>query len=202
MRTHTIPIAALGAAALLSGCGSSSKSTATIAPAASGASANATAVANTSSGPGLILAASHYGKVIFDSHHRALYLFAADHGSTSTCYGTCAKVWPPLLSAGAATAGPGLASSLLGVTRRSDGSTQVTYAGHPLYYFAEDRGAGIACQDANSQGGYWYVVNADGSANKAHGEMMMHHAMRHAMHHAMHHHAMHHTQSSTSAPSA
>jgi predicted lipoprotein with Yx(FWY)xxD motif len=188
MRRGTTPLAALSVAALLAGCGSSSKSTATVGSAARAAATSPTPVANTSSGTGLILAASHYGKVIFDSNHRALYLFDADHSSTSTCYAACAKAWPPLLSTGAPTAGAGLTASLLGTTRRRDRSTQVTYAGHPLYYFAGDHGSGIACQDANSNGGFWYVVNADGSANKSHGTMMMHHAQHDAMHgHSMHH---------------
>jgi predicted lipoprotein with Yx(FWY)xxD motif len=145
-------------------------------------------------GAELTLGASHYGKVIFDSRHRALYLFAADQGATSSCYGNCAKAWPPLLTRGAPTAGPGLTPGLLGATRRNDGAMQVTYAGHPLYYFAGDHGSVIECQGANSNGGFWYVVNADGSANKAHGEMM-HHTMHH---HTMHHDAMHHSPASAS----
>jgi predicted lipoprotein with Yx(FWY)xxD motif len=167
------------AAALLAGCGSSSKSPTPGPPATTAAAASGTSVANTTSAAGLILAASHYGNVLFDSNHRALYLFAADAGPSSTCYGACAKAWPPLLTQGTPTAGSGLSASLLGVTRRSDGSMQVTYAGHPLYYFSGDHGSGIACQDANSQGGFWYVVNANGSANKAHGEMMHHNSMHH-----------------------
>jgi predicted lipoprotein with Yx(FWY)xxD motif len=190
MRKATITLAAIGgAAALFSGCGSSSKSPTTSNPSVRPAAATSgTSLTNTASA-GLILAASHYGNVLFDSNRRALYLFAADSGPTSTCYGACAKAWPPLLTQGTPTAGAGLTPSLLGVTRRTDGSTQVTYAGHPLYYFSGDHGSGIACQGADSQGGFWYVVNADGSANKAHGEMMMHHTM--------HHHSMHHEQGSS-----
>jgi predicted lipoprotein with Yx(FWY)xxD motif len=186
---------AVSVAALLAGCGSSAKPQTGSPPATAAAATSGTSVANTASAAGVTLAASHYGKVLFDSGHRALYLFAADTGSTSTCYGACAKVWPPLLTHGTPTAGPGLTASLLGVTRRSDGSMQVTYAGHPLYYFSGDHGSGIACQDANSQGGFWYVVNPDGSANKAHGEMMMHHTT----HHAMHHPSMHHEPATTNS---
>jgi predicted lipoprotein with Yx(FWY)xxD motif len=180
MRKAAIPIAAISVAALLAGCGSSSNSQTTGSPSATAAAATSgTSVANTAGAVGLTLAGSHYGKVLFDANHRALYLFAADTGPSSTCYGACAKAWPPLLTQGTPTAGAGLTTSLLGTTRRTDGSTQVTYAGHPLYYFSGDHGSGIACQDANSNGGFWYVVNAEGSANKAHGEMMMHHTMHH-----------------------
>jgi predicted lipoprotein with Yx(FWY)xxD motif len=195
MRTTTIPLAAISLAVVLAGCGSSSKSATTNASTPTSAVSNSSLAANTSAaGAGLTLASSRYGKVIFDSHHRALYLFAADRGSTSTCYGECARVWPPLLAHGAPAAGSGLTSSLLGVTKRTDGTMQVTYAGHPLYYFNEDHGSGIACQGANSQGGFWYVVNADGSANKSHGEMMMHHST--------HDHSMHHTSTASSSPGA
>jgi hypothetical protein len=64
---------------------------------------------------------------------------------------------------------------LLGTTRRKDGSIQVTSGGHPLYYYSADQPNKIMCQAANMHGGFWYVVNADGSANKTkcHGSMMM-----------------------------
>ena len=72
-----------------------------------------------------------------------------------------------------------LSARRLGTTRRTDGSLQVTYAGHPLYYYSGDTPGKIMCQAANMHGGFWYVVNADGSANKAkgHGTMMMSHGM-------------------------
>jgi predicted lipoprotein with Yx(FWY)xxD motif len=181
MRKATVQLAAISAAAVLAGCGTSSRSPATGGPPTTGgALTSGTPVANGASTAALILATSHYGKVLFDSKHRAVYLFAADNGSTSTCYGACAKVWPPLLTRGTPSAGPGLTASLLGVTNRTDGSLQVTYAGHPLYYFSGDHGSGIACQGANAQGGFWYVVDANGNANTAHGEMMMHHTMHHS----------------------
>jgi predicted lipoprotein with Yx(FWY)xxD motif len=107
-----------------------------------------------------------------------LYLFGADHGRTSTCYGVCASAWPPLLSEGTTpSVGGGLNARLLGTTRRTNGSLQVTYAGHPLYYYSGDVPGKIMCQAANMHGGFWYVVNANGSANKAkgHGMMMMGH---------------------------
>jgi predicted lipoprotein with Yx(FWY)xxD motif len=123
---------------------------------------------------GLALRSSEYGKVIFASNNRVLYVFGADHGTTSKCYGVCASAWPPLLSKGATpSAGAGLNAKLLGTSRRSDGSIQVTYGGHPLYYYSGDPAGKIMCQAANMHGGFWYVVSADGSANKAKGHVMM-----------------------------
>jgi predicted lipoprotein with Yx(FWY)xxD motif len=113
----------------------------------------------------------HYGNVLHDKDHFALYMFSADHGSTSTCYGTCASGnggWPPLLTKGAPRVA-GLNSSLLGTTRRRDGSLQVTYGGHPLYYWSGDTTHSIACQHVKLHGGFWYVVNPNGTPNTAKG---------------------------------
>jgi predicted lipoprotein with Yx(FWY)xxD motif len=115
----------------------------------------------------LVLRSSQYGQVLSDTHHRAVYMFAADHGSKSTCYGACANAWPPLLTHGAPHAGAGLNGTLIGTTKRSDGSLQVTYAGHPLYYFSGDKGTEIRCQHVKLNGGYWYVVRASGAADMA-----------------------------------
>jgi predicted lipoprotein with Yx(FWY)xxD motif len=120
------------------------------------------------------VASSHYGPTIFDAHHRVLYQFASDHTSKSTCYGKCAKAWPPLLTTDAPKVGSGLDSSLLGTTTRRDGSKQVTYAGHPLYYFEGDKKPGqIMCQHVKLHGGFWYVVKPSGMANMAKGMGMM-----------------------------
>jgi predicted lipoprotein with Yx(FWY)xxD motif len=83
-------------------------------------------------------AKSRLGRIIVDAHGRTLYLFEKDKRSRSACYGGCAKFWPPLLTHGKPAAARGAKASLLGVTRRSDGSDQVTYAGHPLYRFIKD----------------------------------------------------------------
>jgi len=121
-----------------------------------------------SSGALLTLRMSPYGKIISDAHHRVLYLFARDGNKpVSTCYGVCATAWPPLLTKGAPAAGPGLSAKLLGTTKRKDGSLQVTYNGHPLYYYSADMGSKIMCQHANMHGGFWFVVNPNGTANTA-----------------------------------
>ena len=109
--------------------------------------------------------ASKYGKVLFDGRGRSLYLFARDKRGQSSCYGACAKAWPPLLAAGQPKAGPGVRGSLLGTVKRRDGSRQVTYAGHPLYGFANDVKRGqITCQNVAQFGAKWLVVTPAGKA--------------------------------------
>ena len=117
------------------------------------------------------MSSPHYGNVLYDKDHFALYVFSADHGSTSTCYGACSSThggWPPLLTNGTPHV-MGLNASLLGTTKRKDGSLQVTYAGHPLYYWSGDTAHSISCQHVKLHGGFWYVVNPNGTPNKAKG---------------------------------
>jgi predicted lipoprotein with Yx(FWY)xxD motif len=108
---------------------------------------------------------TQYGKVLVDGSGRALYLFTRDRTPLSQCYGACAGRWPPLLTKGKPIAGNGTQPSLLGRTGRRNGSTQVTYRGHPLYYYVGDRRPGqVLCQDVEEFGGRWYVVTRRGSA--------------------------------------
>jgi len=103
------------------------------------------------------------GTVLVDSRGFTLYLFEADKGKQSVCYGKCAQFWPPLLTTGKPVAGAGLKASLLGVTMRKGGAHQVTYAGHPLYFFAEDTKAGQTNgQGVTGFGAAWYVLAASG----------------------------------------
>jgi predicted lipoprotein with Yx(FWY)xxD motif len=103
------------------------------------------------------------GKVLVGANGRTLYLFNADKGAKSVCYGQCAAYWPPLI-AGRPTAGSGLNASLLGTTKRKDGKLQVTYNGHPLYFFAPDKKAGdIKGQGFVHFGGAWWTVSAAGT---------------------------------------
>jgi predicted lipoprotein with Yx(FWY)xxD motif len=106
------------------------------------------------------------GKVLVSANGHTLYLFRHDRGMKSTCYGACAANWPPLLTTAAkVTAGSGVKAALLGTTRRTDGKLQVTYNGHPLYWFFLDKKAGqTKGQGQNFYGGKWYVVNANGVA--------------------------------------
>ncbi|HVD55858.1 MAG TPA: hypothetical protein VNC17_03375 [Thermoleophilaceae bacterium] len=103
------------------------------------------------------------GKYLVDSQGRTLYLFEKDTGTMSTCSGACASAWPPATTSGHPKAGSGVNAALLGNSTRSDGSTQLTYDGHPLYRYAGDGSPG----DTNGQGltqfgGGWYVVSPAG----------------------------------------
>lgn len=111
---------------------------------------------------------SKFGGFLVDGQNRALYLFAADKTSASTCYSACASVWPPLKSTGSVKAGPGVAASALGTTKRKDGTTEVTYHGHPLYYYTGDAKPGdTAGQGLNQFGARWYLLAADGNGIKS-----------------------------------
>jgi len=95
---------------------------------------------------------------------RALYLWVADKGSKSVCNGACASVWPPVIAKGTPSAGGGAMSADLGTTTRSDGTKQVTYKGHPLYYYITDKHAGQTTgQGSNSFGAKWWLVAPSGS---------------------------------------
>jgi predicted lipoprotein with Yx(FWY)xxD motif len=89
-------------------------------------------------------------------------LFEKDKNGKSACDGACATAWPPLLTNGDPTPGPGVNASLLGTTTRSDGTTQVTYHGWPLYYYAADKAPGdITGQNVDSFGAEWYVIGTE-----------------------------------------
>jgi len=108
---------------------------------------------------------SAYGRILFDGRGAALYAFTRDPVARgrSTCAGACASAWPPLLTAARPRAGSGVARSLLGTLRRSDGSRQVTYAGRPLYTYVGDRRPyQVLCQDVTEFGGVWLVVRPGG----------------------------------------
>jgi len=107
------------------------------------------------------------GKVLVDGQGLTLYLFVPDKQSgNSTCYGRCAQGWPPLLlpsGVSAPLAGSGVQSSLLGTTKRTDGTTQVTYNKWPLYLWVGDSQPGQATgQGLNNLGGLWYVLSSQG----------------------------------------
>lgn len=121
----------------------------------------------------LMLRKSEFGKVIFDANGNVVYMFGRDKTATSTCYGICAAAWPPVLTKGAPSVGPGLKASLLGTTKRKDGSLQVTYNHHPLYFYSADKHGKIMCQHAVMHGGIWLVLKANGTPNMMKGKMHM-----------------------------
>src|SRR6266704_1723668 len=107
---------------------------------------------------------SSYGSILFDGRGFVLYAFTHDSPRHTTCSGACAKAWPPyLISSGHAAAAAGANAKLIGTIRRSNGTTQVTYAGRPLYYYVGDRKPGqILCQNVSEFGGRWLVVRPNG----------------------------------------
>lgn len=106
---------------------------------------------------------SSFGRIVVDRRGRTLYLFEKDHGTRSACSGACTTYWPPLLAPRATTLAPGLERSLLTTIKRADGTSQVSYGGHPLYRFAGDKAPGQATgQGMQAFGGGWYVVSPAG----------------------------------------
>ncbi len=115
--------------------------------------------------PTVDLGHTKLGTFLVDGSGRTLYLFEADKMNTSNCYSTCASVWPPLTTTSTVKAGTSVTASALGTTHRKDGTTEVTYHGHPLYYYAGDgtKAGQTTGQDINQFGAKWYVVSRAGA---------------------------------------
>jgi predicted lipoprotein with Yx(FWY)xxD motif len=175
MKTPTTGlIAVLGASALLAaGCGSSSKSTSVTSaaaayPTASEQSSSTAAATTSASGAGVAVTVKHASKLgtilAAGSKKLTVYMFEGDKGAASSCSGACASVWPPVTTSGGPTASGAANSADLGTITRSDGTTQVTYKGHPLYFFAKDKDSGDAYgQGVKGFGADWYVLSPSGS---------------------------------------
>ena len=105
---------------------------------------------------------TNLGNILVGAEGRTLYLFTSDKDGNSTCYEDCAKYWPPLTTSGKPLGDDGIDATKLGVSARTDGTTMVTFNGHPLYYFIKDSNAGdVVGQGYNS---VWYVLDANGNA--------------------------------------
>jgi predicted lipoprotein with Yx(FWY)xxD motif len=173
-------IAALGVTAVVAaGCGSSKSSSATSAASAYPSETTSSAAATTSaattsaasapaSGGGTVVAVKHASKLgaILAAGPKKLtvYMFEGDKGAASSCTSACASVWPPVTTSGGATVSGAASSAELGTITRSDGTTQVTYKGHPLYFFARDKDSGDAYgQGVHGFGSDWYVLKPSGS---------------------------------------
>ena len=110
-------------------------------------------------------AGGELGEHLVGPNEHTLYLFEKDTGSTSTCTGACAAAWPPLVTTGAPTAAGAADAGLLGTTKRPDGTMEVTYGGHPLYYYSGDAAPGdTAGQEVDAFGAEWYAVAPSGEA--------------------------------------
>jgi predicted lipoprotein with Yx(FWY)xxD motif len=129
------------------------------------AAASSMASSSTGTSSSVSLRATKLGKVLVAPNGHSLYLFRKDSNGKSVCSGSCVTYWPPLLAHGKPTAGAGVKTSLLGTTKRSNGSLQVTYAKHPLYTFKLDTKAGqMNGQGSSNFGARWYLVSASGAA--------------------------------------
>ena len=158
---------------LLAGCGAADQE-----PSETASLANATeqATDNTSepsipesgapvvAGTQIVAADSEFGPMLFDATGQAIYLFDVETTSAPACYDACAEAWPPVLTEGEPVAGAGVDGSLLATTQRSDGTIQVTYKNHPLYFYAHEGRQEVKCHDVFMNGGNWYVVQPDGNA--------------------------------------
>jgi predicted lipoprotein with Yx(FWY)xxD motif len=108
-------------------------------------------------------APSDYGPMLFDQLGQAIYLFAKETTGRPDCYGECAIAWPPVLTTGTPQATARVRMDLLGTIGREDGATQVTYAGHPLYYYAHEDIHQVLCHNVTEFGGRWLVVTPEGT---------------------------------------
>jgi predicted lipoprotein with Yx(FWY)xxD motif len=152
---------ALGSAAallLLAACGGSSSPTASAGSSSTPAAA-AIAVASTSA-----------GQVLVDGKGRTMYAFAADAKGKSNCTGSCLTYWPPVLAGSGTPAKAGGVTATLGALKRSDGTSQLTADGWPMYTYVGDSKPGAATgQGKNLSGGLWWVVSPSGSWIKTSG---------------------------------
>lgn len=159
---------AVAVAAVVAACGSSSgsgshaNSSAAAAPASSSKSAAPSASAK---GADIGTASGAKGTYLTGASGRAIYLWVADTHGKSVCSGACAQAWPPVTTHGAPVASHGVKPGDLGTTTRSDGARQVTYDGHPLYYFVGDTSAGETTGEGNNGfGAKWWLVSPGGAA--------------------------------------
>lgn len=102
------------------------------------------------------------GIILYDLSGHTLYTFSKDRAGTPSCYGPCAKRWPPALTEGRPEGRGTVQAALVGATKRNDGTRQLTYAGHPLYTFSEDGSADTGGNGVTAFGGEWYAIRPNG----------------------------------------
>jgi predicted lipoprotein with Yx(FWY)xxD motif len=162
-RPAGVAVAVVATSLVVAACGSSASSNTS----ASQTPANPAPASSSGGSSGLTIstASGSDGTYLTGASGRALYLWVADTGSKSVCSGACAKVWPPLTSKGMPNAGTGVTQSDIGLSKRSDGTEQVTYKGHPLYYFVTDKSSGqVTGQGSDSFGAKWWLVAPSGAS--------------------------------------
>jgi predicted lipoprotein with Yx(FWY)xxD motif len=134
-------LVALTLAAVAAGCGTSSEA---------------------AGGTSIVVRNSQFGRILVNSKRQAIYVFQRDARHKSNCYGDCAAAWPPVYTTSRPKALIGVRNSLLGTIKRTDGKTQVTYAGKPLYYYAHEGPGQVLCHNVRLNGGYWWVIGPNG----------------------------------------
>ena len=142
---HAVVVGVMGLTLVAAGCGG--------------------AIPSSDGGPAALeLTRSSAGRFLVDSRGQSVYLFEKDEGGESYCGGACAAVWPPLETSTAPQAGAGVQLAALGTIKRSDGDMQVTYKGHPLYYYAADASTPGRTngEDVDQFGSTWYLVGMRG----------------------------------------
>jgi predicted lipoprotein with Yx(FWY)xxD motif len=131
-------------------------------PSASASASSRSKAPEGSAGRVITTGASAFGPMLFDGRGQAIYLFEPERTPEPRCYDACAEAWPPVLTRSAPQAKGDARPALLGTTRRRDGSRQVTYGGHPLYYYAHEGVGEVLCHDVVLNGGLWLVVTPGG----------------------------------------
>ncbi len=106
---------------------------------------------------------SQFGPMLFNEKKQAIYIWELEESDKAECYGNCAEAWPPVLTDGQPQAPGDVNGSLLGTTKRTDGTTQVTYNGHPLYYYAHEAPGEVKCHNISTHGGLWWVIQPNGN---------------------------------------
>ncbi len=175
----TLAVGGVALTACLAGCASSEPSTATATPRSSVAGAPTAAgsesavpspsLTGTSNEPrpagGITITSggSDYGRMLFDDDGQAIYIWERETSAKPRCYDECAEAWPPVLTDGVPVAAGKVAQGKLGTTKRSGGATQVTYNGHPLYYYADEDPGEVRCHNVSTHGGLWWVIKPNGA---------------------------------------
>jgi predicted lipoprotein with Yx(FWY)xxD motif len=163
-RAAALASGVLAAALLLAACGGGYGSSSN-----AGNSATKTQAAHATGSQTVQTGKTYAGTVLVNSLGRTLYAFAADSPGKSTCTGSCATYWPPVAASGSLSRSSDV-SATLGTIKRSDGSTQLTVNGWPMYTYAADSGPGQASgQGENLSGGRWWVLAASGAQIKSGG---------------------------------
>jgi predicted lipoprotein with Yx(FWY)xxD motif len=157
------PVAIAGVALIAAGCGGGGTGGGGTGSSGAGYAAAGKPIIAAQAGT-ISMRHTNLGNVLVDSHGRTLYLFEKDSGMTSSCAGACASIWPPVTATGKPGAGTGLAASKIALLKRSDGTMQVSYGGHPLYTYAGDGKPGdTKGEGLNQFGAEWNVLAPNGS---------------------------------------